>query len=113
MKESSKSRVVHGSHMRDSTVYSVLLGVTMGRNHGRLDKHGSVARNFAGNFRSPFCSVSTGSGKVCNAVISVFRFLNLILEVCTCSRLSPSQLHFGFVMQFTADSMHHLWTYTD
>ena len=35
-KGSSESRVVFGSHMRDSTAYPVLLGVTMGRNHGML-----------------------------------------------------------------------------
>jgi hypothetical protein len=34
MIESSKSRVVYGSHMRDSTAYSVLVDVTTMRNHG-------------------------------------------------------------------------------
>ena len=35
--ESSKSRVVYGSHMRNSTAYTVLLGVTMRRNRGMED----------------------------------------------------------------------------
>lgn len=38
--EISKSRVVYGSHMRDSTAYSVTLGVTKRRNHGMEDSAG-------------------------------------------------------------------------
>jgi hypothetical protein len=41
---SSKSRVVYGSHMRDSTAYSVLIGVTMRRNHGMEDSGGMDQR---------------------------------------------------------------------